>query len=70
MSILVVAEHDNQTVKLPTRVVIAAAQQIGGDVHVLIAGEACSAAADAAADIAGVDKVLVTDNPVYGHALA
>jgi len=70
MSILVVAEHDNQTVKLPTRVVIAAALQIGGDIHVLIAGEGCSAAADAAANIAGVDTVLDADNPVYGHALA
>ena len=70
MSILVVAEHDNQTVKQPTRVVIAAAQQIGGDIHLLVAGEACSAAADAAASIEGVSKVLVADDAVYGHALA
>lgn len=70
MSILVVAEHDNQTVKLPTRVVVAAAQQIGGDIHLLVAGEACTAAAEAATGIVGISKVLVADDAVYGHALA
>jgi electron transfer flavoprotein alpha subunit len=70
MSILVVAEHDQQQVKVPTRVAVAAAQAIGGDIDLLVAGEGCQAAAEAGAQIPGVSKVLVADAAQYGHALA
>jgi len=70
MSILVVAEHDNETVKVPTLVAIAAAKKIGGDIEVLVAGSNCAAAGEAAAEIAGVSKVRVADNEVYAHQLA
>lgn len=70
MAILVYAEHDNVSLKSATLNVIAAAQAIGGDVHVLVAGQGAQAAADAAAQVAGVSKVLLADNAVYGHQLA
>ncbi len=70
MSILVYAEHDNASIKPATLNTITAAQQIGGDITVLVAGENCGAAAQAAAQIAGVSKVLVADNAAYGHQLA
>jgi electron transfer flavoprotein alpha subunit len=70
MSILVVAEHDNASVKGATLNTVAAAKAIGGDIHVLVAGQGCGAAAEAAAKIAGVSKVLVADNAAYAHQLA
>ena len=70
MSILVVADHDNESIKAPTLVSVAAAQQMGGDIDVLVAGSSCAAAGDAAAKIAGVSKVLVADNEVYDHGVA
>ena len=70
MSILILAEHDNDTVKTATLNAIAAGLEIGGDVVVLVAGSNCSAAADAAAAVAGVAKVLVADNVVYANQLA
>ncbi len=70
MSILVVAEHDQQQIKAATRVALAAASAIGGDIDVLVAGEGCQSAADAAAQIPGVSKVLMADSAQYGHALA
>ena len=70
MSILVVAEHDNTEIKGATLSTVAAAQAIGGDITVLVAGEGCSAAGEAAAKIDGVAKVLVADNAAYGHQLA
>jgi electron transfer flavoprotein alpha subunit len=70
MSILVVADHDNESIKAPTLVSVAAAQQMGGDIEVLVAGSSCAAAGDAAAKIAGVSKVLVADNAVYDHGVA
>jgi electron transfer flavoprotein alpha subunit len=70
MSILVVAEHDNETIKAPTLVAIAAAEKIGGDIEVLVVGTNCAAAGEAASKIAGVSKVRVADNDVYGHQLA
>ncbi|MEI6002080.1 electron transfer flavoprotein subunit alpha/FixB family protein [Paraburkholderia bengalensis] len=60
---LVIAEHDNASVKTSTLNAIAAAQKIGGDIHVLVAGHHAQAAADAAAKIAGVNKVLLADAP-------
>ena len=70
MSILVIAEHDNASVKGATLNTIAAAQAIGGDVDLLVAGSGCAAVGEAAAKIAGVAKVLVADNAAYEHQLA
>ena len=70
MAVLVVAEHDNQTVRKATLNALAAAQKLGGDVHVLIAGHQADAAAKAAAQIAGVKKVLHADAPHLGEFLA
>ncbi|MDP2608553.1 MULTISPECIES: FAD-binding protein [unclassified Oceanobacter] len=69
MSILVIAEHDNATLKGATLNVLAAAAEIGGDVDVLVAGSGCQTVVDAAAAVAGVAKVLVADNAVYEHQL-
>lgn len=70
MSILVIAEHDNATLKGATLNTVTAASKIGGDVVVLVAGSNCGAAAEAAAKIAGVSKVLVADNAAYEYQLA
>jgi electron transfer flavoprotein alpha subunit len=70
MSILVIAEHDNNEIKGATLNAVAAAQAIGSDVDILVAGANCSAAADAAAKIAGINKVLVADNAAYEFMLA
>ena len=70
MGILVYAEHDNSTIKGATLNVVTAAAKIGGDITVLVAGKGCGAAAEAAAKIAGVGKVLVADNDAYSHQLA
>ena len=70
MSILVLAEHDNAELKPATLNTVTAAKAIGGDIHVLVAGEGCGGVADAAAKIDGVTKVLVADTPEYGHRLA
>jgi electron transfer flavoprotein alpha subunit len=69
MTILVIAEHDNSTLKAATLNTLAAASKIGGDVHVLVAGKDCGAVASAAAAAAGVAKVLVADNAIYEHQL-
>lgn len=65
MSILVIAEHDQQTLKAATLNTVAAAARIGGDIHVLVAGAACSGAAAQAAALQGVSKVLVADAAHY-----
>ncbi len=70
MAILVYAEHDNASLKKATLNTIAAAKQIGDDVHVLVAGSGNQAAADAAAKVQGVTKVLLADNAVYEHQMA
>jgi len=70
MSILVLAEHDNADLKPSTLNTVTAAKAIGGDIHLLVAGEGCGAVADAAAKIDGVSKVLVADAPEYGHQIA
>ncbi|HKK57676.1 electron transfer flavoprotein subunit alpha/FixB family protein [Marinobacter sp.] len=70
MSILVIADHDNNKLTPSTLNVVAAATAIGGDIDILISGENCGTVAEAAATVAGVNKVLVADNPVYGHSLA
>ncbi|VVE52445.1 electron transfer flavoprotein subunit beta [Pandoraea pneumonica] len=70
MSILVIAEHDNQSIKAATLNTVTAALQCGDDVHVLVAGSNAKAAADAAAQIAGVKKVLLADAPYFADGLA
>jgi electron transfer flavoprotein alpha subunit len=70
MSILVIAEHDNATLKAATLNTVAAAQAIGGDIDLLVAGANCAAAAEQAAKVSGVTRVLVADNAAYAHQLA
>jgi electron transfer flavoprotein alpha subunit len=70
MSILILAEHDNASIKAATLNTVAAANAIGGDVTVLIAGSGCAVAAEQAAKITGVNKVLVADHPAYANQLA
>ncbi|MDO6557974.1 electron transfer flavoprotein subunit alpha/FixB family protein [Paraglaciecola chathamensis] len=70
MTTLVVAEHDNQELKPVTLNTLAAAQQIGGDIVLLVAGHNCQSVVDAASVISGVDKVLHADNAAYEHQLA
>ena len=70
MSILVFAEHDNSTLKAETLKIVAAAQAIGGDITLLVAGYDCQSVVDAASKVNGVSKVLVADNAVYEHQLA
>ncbi|VWB04935.1 electron transfer flavoprotein subunit beta [Burkholderia arboris] len=74
MTILVIAEHDNASIRAATLNAVAAAQALGaaggGDVHVLVAGHDAQAAADAAAKIAGVSKVLLADAPHLADGLA
>ena len=70
MSILVLAEHDNSGIKTATLNTVAAAQKIGGDITLLVAGSNCSGVAEAAGKVAGVTKVLVADNAAYEHMLA
>ncbi|MCV6610640.1 MAG: FAD-binding protein [Amphritea sp.] len=70
MAILIIAEHDNQSLKAATLNAVTAATQMGGDIHVLVAGSGCQAAADQAAAVTGVAKVLMADNAAYEHQLA
>ncbi|MSQ51112.1 MAG: electron transfer flavoprotein subunit alpha/FixB family protein [Betaproteobacteria bacterium] len=70
MSILVIAEHDNRRVFASTRNTVAAALKLGAEISILVAGLGCGAAAQAAAAISGVGKVLVADAPHYGEHLA
>jgi len=70
MTILVFAEHDNKSIKKATLSTVAAAQKIGGEIHVLVAGHGCGDAARAASQIAGVAKVLHADAPQLDDELA
>jgi electron transfer flavoprotein alpha subunit len=70
MTTLLLAEHDGTAVKDATQKALTAAKAMGGDVHVLVAGAGCKAAADAAAKLDGVTKVLVADDASLAHALA
>lgn len=69
MSVLVIAEHDNTSLKPATLSAVTAAQAIGQDVVILVAGAGCAAVGIAAANVAAVGKVLVADNSVYEHQL-
>ena len=70
MTALVIAEHDNKALNDATAKTVTAALAIGAPVHVLVAGENCAAVAEAAAKIAGVEKVLLADSPLYARMLA
>src|SRR5437660_1283886 len=70
MPTLLVAEHDNNALKDSTLKALTAAKGIGAEVHVLVAGKSCGPAAEAAAKLDGVAKVLVADNAAYEHMLA
>jgi electron transfer flavoprotein alpha subunit len=70
MAALVIAEHDNAQIKGATLNTVTAALACGGEVHVLVAGEGAAGAAQAAAQIAGVAKVLHADGAGLGHGLA
>ena len=74
MSVLVIAEHDNRVLKAASLPAVAAACEVakaaGGDVHILVAGKDCRGVAEAAAQVAGVAKVLLADDATYDHGLA
>lgn len=70
MSVLVFAEHDNSQLKADTLKTVAAAQAIGGDIHLLVAGHNCQSVVEEAAKVNGVSKVLVADNAAYANQLA
>src|SRR3954463_6541352 len=70
MTSLVIAEHDNASIKGATLNTVTAAAQCGGEVHVLVAGSNAAGAAQAAAQIAGVTKVLHADGAQFAHGLA
>ena len=70
MKTLVIAEHDNASLKAATLNAVAAAGALGGEVDILVAGAGCGAAADAAAQVPGVSKVVCADNAAYEHQLA
>lgn len=70
MTTLLVAEHDNSALSDQTAKALTAATEIGGDVHILVAGKGASSVADAAAKLAGVGKVLLADSDEYANALA
>jgi electron transfer flavoprotein alpha subunit len=70
MSVLIIAEHDNATLKPATLHTVTAAQKIGGEIHILVAGQGVDGAAAAAAKVGGVAKVLKADDAAYAHQLA
>jgi electron transfer flavoprotein alpha subunit len=70
MPTLLLAEHDNASLKDATNKALTAAKALGADVHILVAGHNCKAVADAAAKLDGVKKVLLADAPAYEHMLA
>ena len=70
MTTLLIADHDNATLKEPTARALTAAAELGGEVHVLVAGKDCAGAAEAASKLAGVAKVLKADDASLAHELA
>ena len=70
MSILIVAEHDNDNINAATLNAVTAANAIGGDIDILVAGHSCASVAEQASSISGISKVLVADSVAYAHALA
>ncbi|HLJ63582.1 MAG TPA: FAD-binding protein [Stellaceae bacterium] len=70
MTLLVIAEHDGTSLKSATRSALACAAAVGGEVHLLVAGDSCRKAAETASQSPGVAKVLLAENPAYAHLLA
>ncbi len=70
MAVLVIAEHDNAALKGATLNAVAAGTAIGGEIHLLVAGDGCRAVAEAGAQVAGVAKVLLAENAAYAHPMA
>ena len=70
MTTLLIAEHDNASLKDATNKALTAAAALGADVDVLVAGQNAKAAADAAAKLSGVKKVLLAEGDAYAHDLA
>jgi electron transfer flavoprotein alpha subunit len=70
MPTLLLAEHDNVTLKDATNKALTAAKALGAEVHILVAGQNCKAVAEAATKLDGVAKVLLADAPSYAHMLA
>src|ERR1700676_3927625 len=70
MPTLLLAEHDNASLKDATNKALTAAKALGAEVHILVAGHNCKAVAEAAAKLDGVTKVLLADAPIYAHMLA
>jgi len=70
MAILILADHDNKDLSDQTAKALTAASEIGGDVHVLVAGKGCKSAGEQAAKLKGVAKVLLADDAAYEHMLA
>ena len=70
MPTLLLAEHDNKSLKDATNKALTAAKALGADVHILVAGQNCKPVAEAAAKLDGVTKVLLADAPAYAHMLA
>ena len=70
MAILLIAEHDNQNLKPATLNTVTAASKMASDIHVLIAGDNCSAVSEAVKKIGGVTKVIVANDPAYKNFLA
>ena len=70
MNTLVIAEHDNASLKAATLNAVAAAGALGGDVDILVAGAGCDGVAGAAAQVPGVSRVICADNAAYEHQLA
>ncbi|MES2606032.1 MAG: FAD-binding protein, partial [Pseudomonadota bacterium] len=70
MKVLIIAEHDNVSLKPATSHLVSAALQLGTDISVLVAGQGCAAVAASAGRLAGVSRVLLADNAAYAHQLA
>lgn len=70
MTVLVIAEHDNTTLNPATFSIVAGAAKLGGELHILVAGKDCAAAAQAASKITGVAKVIHADDDAYANGLA
>ena len=70
MTVLLLAEHTNDALNPATGKALSAARELGGEIHVLVAGQNCQAAAETAAQLSGVAKVLVADAPQLEHGLA
>lgn len=70
MATLVIAEHDNKSLNEATRAAVTAAKKIGGDIHILVAGQGAKDVADIAAKVDGVSKVMLAESDALGHKLA